>query len=134
MAATPTTIEHRITATNQFDGTVPSTTPADDADLGLRKYPADNNGGRFNPMPTSQWLYEVSRIAADFADAATVEIAIVNADGDVVTIYSAAAGGKVLITDTFKLLPDEYIRIVTTAATAAMMARVTQRPFMPKPS
>lgn len=133
MAVLPITIEHRITATNQFDGSVPTTTYVDDADAGIRRYPTSTGGGRFAQLVTSGWLSEVQRIAADFADAATVEIAIVNAAGDVVLIYSAATGGTVLITDMIKLAPDEFIRIVTTGATLAMVARLTVRPLLSRP-
>ena len=128
MATLPVTIEHRITAGSQFDATVPSTTPA--AASGINVFPTATAGGFFVFGYTSQWLYEVQRISGDFADAATVSIRIRNDAGDDVSIYEGLVGGDVLITDRFQLAPDEQIVIITTGASAAMMARVIARPLL----
>jgi hypothetical protein len=134
MASLPITVEQRITASNQFDGAAPTTVAVDDPDTGVRVYSTDTVGGRFDSLLSSHWLSEVQRIAGDFGNAATVDIAIVNGAGDEVLIYSATAGGTVLITDLFRLAPDEFIRIVTTGATGAMVARVTVRPAVSRPA
>ncbi len=132
MAAAPITIEQKITAGSQFDGLAPTTVYVDDVDQGLRQFPTDVSGGLFTFALTSLWWAEVQRIIVQFADAATADISIVSATG-ALSIYTFAGGGEVVITDLFKLAPDEKIQIITTGATAAMWARVTMRPLVSRP-
>ncbi len=133
MASAPITIEQRITAASQFTGAAPTTAFTDDVDQGIRTFPTDTVGGLFTFALSALWWQEVERIVVQFADSATADISIVNAAGNALSIYTAALGGEVVITDKFELAPDEKIRIVTTGATLAMWARVTMRPLVSRP-
>lgn len=134
MTVTAITIEQRITAGAQFDGVAPTTTPATDADVGVQVWPTDTHGGLFAFGYGSFWLTEIQRIAANFGNATSVKITIVNTAGDEVDIYDAASGGTVLITDVFRMSRDEKVKIVTVGATVAMVVRVTSRPLVARPA
>lgn len=132
MAQTPVVIEQRIDAGSQFDETAPSTTPADDK--AVRVFPSDTQGGLFEfdfAGPDASFVtYQIDQIFADFADAAIVQIAII----DSVTptpnrsvLFTPAAGGYIMSTP-FELAWDQKLTIKTTGATAAMLARVSASP------
>lgn len=135
MASAPITIEQRIAAGNQFDGNAHSdANPTTDQSAGIQKFAAGTAGGLFVFALSALWAAEVQRIMGDFADATTVQISIRNAAGDDVLIFDGSGTpGDVLITDRIILAPDEQIRIVTTGATQAMVARVMMRPSVARP-
>lgn len=131
MAFIPITIEQRISAGNQFDGSAPASAGTDDTSTGIRTFAAASAGGLFTYDVDQLWVYEVRRISGDFADATSVSISIVNTAGDEVFIYDAAGvGGDVLITDRIQVAPDEKIKVVTAGATAEMVVRVMARPLV----
>jgi hypothetical protein len=129
-------IEQRITAGNDWDGTEPSTTP-DFTVKGVKKFPTDVAGGLFAFDFTSYFLIEIQQIAVDFGGVADKSIVIRGPGGaaDDTEIFTSddATEVNILITDKFKLAPDEEIVIVSTGAAAAMRARIIGRVLFPEP-
>lgn len=130
-------IEQRITAGNDWDGTVPSTTP-DFAIKGVKKFPTDVAGGLFEFDFTAFFLMEVQQISVVFAGVGTKSIVIRGPGGvaDDFEIFKSTDPLEVniLITDKFQLSPDENIVILSTGAANAMFARVIGRPLHPEPA
>lgn len=128
------TVEQRIIAGDDWDGTVPTTIPT--IANGIKEYPVAAAGGLFSFGFTSFTLIEVERIAVDFNGVATKDIVIRKTGAPDIPIFSStlAAEAKVLITDRFLLAKDENIVIVSTAAAKVMYARVTARPALHDPA
>ncbi len=134
-----TCIEQRINIGKQFDGTLPTTTPADVA--GVRIFPIDDAGGLFNFFPVATALpnaedrnLKILRIDTDMAglDAAdTFYFRKVSANGDV--IFFADGPGDYVWTpdgpDGLILAPDETLNLYTGInAVAALFCRIVAEP------
>lgn len=128
-------IEQRIAAGSDWDGTTPTTTPSYAA-KGIKAFPEDVAGGLFEFDFTSYFLIEVQQISVDFGGVGTKSIVVRRAAGPDVPIFSSTdpLETTVLITDKFQLATDEKIVILSTAAAAAMYARIIARPLHPAPS
>jgi len=133
VAQSPVVIEQRINAGQQFNETLPSTTPAD-ADA-IRKFPVDNQGGLFEfafAGPDASFVtYQIDQVFVDFGDAAPGEVSIINSDTPSpkrVVLASLPAGGTYLRVDPIKLAWDERLVLKTTGATLALYARVHASP------
>lgn len=128
MTARSRVIDQTIDAGDQWDETVPPTTPAEA--LGIKTYPTAPNGGRF------EWdfasadggfeTYIIERISVDFGDAAIAQIAIVGPGG--FRVIRSAATGHVVIEGPLVLAWDEVIALLSVGATVAMRARVIAGP------
>lgn len=133
MAQTPVVIEQRINAGQQFNETLPSTTPADAK--AIRKFPASNQGGLFVfdfAGPDASFVtYQIDQVFVDFGDAAPGEVSIINSDGPPkrVVLATLPAGGTFLRVDPIKLAWDEKLVLKTTGATLALYARVQASPM-----
>ena len=131
MAQTPVVIEQRIDAGSQFDETLPATTPSDDK--AIRVFPSTTQGGLFLfdfIGPNASFVtYQIDQIFADFSDATTVEIAVLDSEGtpNRSVIVSPGAGGYIRV-EPFTLAWDQKLSIKTLGATGAMMARVMASP------
>lgn len=130
-------IEQRITAGNDWDGTVPLTTP-DFTTKGVKKFPPAAQGGLFVFDFTSYFLKEIQQIAVDFNGVGSKSIVIRGPGGaaDDIEIFKSTDPLEVniLITDKFQLAPDEHIVIISSGAANAMFARVIGRPLHPEPA
>jgi len=135
MATAPGIIEQKIDAGSQWDGSLPSTTPVDN--LGIRKFPSDTQGGLFSFDFASEEgsfeTYVIEQIAIDFADASTVEVAIVDSEGTPNVFVLSTSTGNFLRVEPLILAWDEKLRITTTGATAAMHGRVLAQPGRMRP-
>ena len=105
---------------------------------GIRFLPEATFGGIFDfdftvkklvdNSPTSKpALWKIDRILLQVTGAATYTLSAVLPDGISATIQTGA-GGVILISSPIVLGGDERLRLVTTGAAAAMLARVTARP------
>lgn len=131
MAEHYVTIQQEITATNDWDGTEPTTTPAI-AD-GIKAYPTDTQGGLFDfGYAPGFFLWETQRILVDFNGVAIKGIYIRKTGVPDIPIWEStlAAERKVLITDKIQLAADEQLVITSSSATNAMYGRVTARPAL----
>lgn len=132
MAQTPVVIEQSINAGQQFNETLPSTTPADSK--AIRKFPVANQGGLFEfdfSGPDASFVtYQIDQVFVDFGDAAPGEVSIINSDGvpKRVVLASLPVGGTFLRVDPIKLAWDEKLVLKTTGATVALYARVQASP------
>jgi hypothetical protein len=130
-------IEQRITAGNDWDGTVPTTAP-DFSTKAVKKYPAAAAGGKFEFDFTAFFLMEIQQIAVDFNGVGTKSIVIRGPGGaaDDIEIFKSTdpLEANILITDKFQLAPDENLVIISTGAVSAMFARVIGRPLHPEPA
>jgi len=134
-----TTVEQRITATNDWNGAVPAIDPVDDEDIGLRSYPIDTVGGRFGIAQfgfTNQLLWVVEKIVVNFNGVATKSVAIRNTSAGSLSYYLfdsiVASENRWTNTDKIVLCADEYIEILSTAAATEMQARVSAQPYKHK--
>jgi len=129
VAQTPVVIEQRIDAGSQFDETLPATTPVDDK--AVRTFPSTTQGGEFvfdfGGPDASFVTYQIDQIFADFANATTIEIAIV--EGSNRAILETPSAGTYLRATPFILAWDQKLTIKTLGATTAMMGRVTASPL-----
>jgi len=131
VAQTPIVIEQRIDAGSQFDETLPATTPVNDK--AIRTFPSTTQGGLFQfdfTGPDASFVtYQIEQIFADFADAATVEIAVIDSAGtpNRSVIVSPGAGSYIRV-EPFTLAWDQKLTLKTLGATGAMMARVMASP------
>lgn len=128
-------IEQRISAGNDWDGTLPSTTPSF-ASKGVKAFPEDTHGGLFQWNFASFFLMEIQQINIDFAGVGGKSVVVRRPSGPDVLIYSSTDPLEisVLITDKFQLAADENIVIESTGAVAAMYARIIGRPLHPEPT
>lgn len=128
-------IEQRITATNDWGGVLPTTTP-DFSVKGIKRFPTDTVGGLFVFDFTSYFLMEIQQINVDFNGVGTKSIVIRSPGASDILVYSSTDPLEVniLITDKFQLASDEQIAIVSSGAANAMFARIIGRPLHPEPS
>jgi hypothetical protein len=130
-------IEQRIQAGNDWDGTVPTSTP-DFSTKGVKRYPAAVAGGKFAFDFTAFFLMEIQQIAVNFNGVGSKSIVIRGPGGaaDDIEIFKSSDPLEVniLITDKFQLAPDENLVILSTGAANAMFARVIGRPLHPEPA
>ncbi len=127
------TIEQRISAGSDWNASLPSTTPVD-GDNGIRVYPADTQGGRFDFSNfTSIYLWQIYRITINFNGVATKSVVIRNDSAGAQDFYvwesTNPAEDRITITDRFRMAPDEYLAISSTGATTAMSARILGIPL-----
>jgi regulatory protein YycH of two-component signal transduction system YycFG len=136
MATAPGIIEQKITAGSQWTGETPDTTPVDE--LGIRKFPTDVKGGLFSfDFATESGSFEsyvIDQIMIDFADATSVEVAIINSESTPDVFVLSTTVGEYLRVDPIRLTWDERIRITSVGATAKMYARVMARPGKVRPA
>lgn len=122
-----------ISAGSQFNGAAPGTTPTIAG--GVKTYPAGTTGGKFDciwdsEIPNLDVLgrhREVLTVAIQLADQSSWALEITNGTQDY-TWVDGTTETEVLITDSMSLLPDQYLRLTTSGATAAMSMQVTFRP------
>lgn len=132
MAQTPVVIEQRINAGQQFNESLPSTTPVDA--MAIRKFPVSNQGGLFDfdfTGPDASFVtYQIDQVFVDFGDAAPGEVSIINSDAipKRVVLASLPAGGTFLRVDPIMLAWDEKLVLKTTGATLVLYARVQASP------
>lgn len=117
------TIEQRISAGNQFDGTAPS----GDAVLGtdLEQYPEEAAGGLFdfgldNPA-------EIHHIELKLGGQTSWSLSKRDKDGVDVILWAGTTETAfvTLAEDRMPILEDQKLVLVTTGATAAMKARIS---------
>lgn len=128
-------IEQRISAGNDWNGALPSTTP-DFSAKGVKAFPEDAVGGLFQWAFTSYFLKEVQEIRVNFNGVANKSIVIRKTGAPDILIFSSTnpLESNILITDKFQLAPDEDLVIVSAGAATAMYARVIARPLHPEPA
>ena len=116
------TIEQKIAAGSQFDGTAPTTTPATGNDM--LSYPEDTVGGLFDFGNTSPIL--IHQIAVRLGSQSAWTIEIEDVDGIAVEVASGTNESSLLLTDLdLIVLQGQKLLIKTTGATDPMRARVT---------
>lgn len=116
------TLEQKITATNQFDGTAPSGAVTREYDM--ERYAAQATGGLFdfanaNPI-------QLKQIFITFGGQATWSLSLVDVDA-VETVLLSGTNETFLANTTLNLfvLQGQKLKLVTAGATTAMVARVT---------
>lgn len=119
-------IKQIITATNQFDGTLPGTTPADSN--GVRTYPTDTAGGLFDPlteMGATGIPVEIVNVQVKFGGQSSWSLVLSDPDGDV-TVQSGTTEASLFYNpdEALVLLPGQTLKLSTTGATTAMYAAV----------
>lgn len=138
MASVPVTIEQRIAAASQFNGAAPVGAPTLVQENGILRYAESAAGGLFEFGFTGYWLAELQRVCGNFGNAASVTIQIVTTDETplvVGTLLAVESGGIINQAGRGVILaPDERIRIITTGASQAMLARCTIRPLLAAPA
>ena len=120
-------IEHSISATDDFDGTVPSTTPTKSGNVLV--YPVDNNGGLFD-FEQNDDVLQCEGFEVTFGGQASWTFKKVYNDGtSKALILSGTTDTSYFLTaeNFFRILPGEKLELITTGATTAMRARVLAR-------
>jgi hypothetical protein len=128
------TVQQEISAGNDWDGTVPATTPVI-AD-GIKAYPAHTAGGLFEfGLGEGFFLWRVERIVVDFNGVANKGVYIRKSGVPDIPVWEStlAIEAKLLFTDKVQLAADEQLVVVSTGAANAMYARVTARPVLARP-
>lgn len=135
MTVSPGIIDQGISAGNDWDGTLPPTTPVDA--YGIRTYPEAATGGLFRPDFASQGgsfeTYIVEKIQVDFALSGTNQVAIKDSAGRTFVLASPGAG-EYLYTGPLELAWDEYIEVTSAVSANAMYGRVHTRPGRLRPT
>lgn len=119
-------IKQTISAGNNFTGVAPTTTPVLSGNG--YTYPADSQGGLFDPGNTSNTL-AVAGIYIDFADQTSWKLEIVDNDANPVVLFSGTTEDEFAVTaDTvIFVLPGETLKLTTVGATAAISAIIEFR-------
>jgi hypothetical protein len=114
-------IKQTMTATNNFGGLLPTTTPAMTGKLYI--FPTDTQGGLFDPGNESQVVRLVA-VELDLANQTSWKLEFVDADSNAYTLYSGTTEASYFVTDPeiLYLLPGETLKLTTVGATAAMSA------------
>lgn len=125
-----TGIKQLITATNDFDGQLPSTTPAYDAATRLETFPTDTQGGLFDFEQTEPIV--VTGVDLKLGGQTTWTLSRVHSDAsEVVWLVSVPPPETSVVVggsdEQLRLLPGQKLKLVTTNATAALEATVMVR-------
>jgi len=119
----PTTIEQRVTSGNQFDGTLPDTDPGFSS--GTFAYPEDTKGGLFDFVQTSPLKLQKVELKLDGGAGATWNLYISNGvSADDVLWITGTDETSFVNTEPLVLSIGQKIKLVTTGATNAMLARL----------
>ena len=116
------TIEHKIAAGSQFDGTAPAGSPtlADD----LEAYAEGTSGGLFDfdhPSPL-----KIVQVAIKFGGQSAWSLNLVDRDGIEVELLSGSTETSIVDTAcNAVVLQGQKLKLTTTGATTAMRARVS---------
>jgi len=128
-------IEQRISAGNDWNGTVPPTDP-DYSTVGVKKYPVAAQGGLFEFEFTNYFLMEIQQINVEFGGVGTKSIVIRSTGAPDIEIFKSTdpLETNILIACKFQLASDEKIAIVSSGAASDMFARIIGRPLHPVPA
>lgn len=119
------TIEQKITATNQFSGVAPATTKVIQFDM--ERFPTDTVGGLFDFGLTRPARLE--QIFVKLGGQSSWSLALVDVDAVEATVLSGTTEAQIVNTSLkLVLLEGQKLKLVTTGATTAMVARITIDP------
>jgi hypothetical protein len=119
------TIEHKIAAGSQFDGQVPTTTKVIEKDM--ERFPEDSQGGLFDFEFTRP--FSLVQLVIKFGGQSSWSINLVDTDGTEVELVSGTTETEFITTQEVGalagliLLEDHKLKLVTTGASTAMVAR-----------
>lgn len=119
-------IKQSISATNQFTGVAPTTTPVFSGNM--YTYPVDAQGGLFDPGNTENTVRLVG-IELDLADQTSWTLDFVDVDSNAFSLYSGTTEASFFVTDPdiVNLLPGETLQLTTVGASLAMNATLKFR-------
>lgn len=117
------TIEQKINAGHQFDGTAPTGTVVNE--FNMERYPAQNAGGLFdfgNAAPI-----KIEQIFIVFGGQSAWSLTLVDADNSAVVVLLSGTTETYLANTTLDLylLQGQKLKLTTTGATTAMKARIS---------
>jgi len=121
------TIEQKIAAGSNFDGTAPTTTRVNEKDM--ERYPEDTVGGLFEfglDRPT-----DLIQVMIKFGGQATWSLSLVDADDVEIVLASGTTEASFFSTTDvgplagLLLLEGQRLKLVTAGASTAMVARVS---------
>lgn len=121
------TIEQKITAASDFNGVLPTTTKVLEFDM--ERFPTDTVGGLFD-FENSNPL-QVHQVLIKFGGQTTWSLVIVDVDTVETTLASGTTEAELLVTNQvgplaqFILLEGQALKLVTSGASAAMVARIS---------
>jgi len=115
-------IQQRISATDDFDGTLPPGTPVQDKDI--KRFPVAATGGLFDFEITGPHV--IRSVELKLGGQSVWSISKLDSDGDEIVYWSGTTETSfVTISEDFMLLyEDEKLLVRTTGATAALKCRI----------